>query len=63
MKSTLILITGTLSCIVVNAQDPKKNFYCTITGFAAAEPFFSDQKQGGLTVSFPYQVISIPRIR
>jgi hypothetical protein len=58
MKSTLILLAGTLSCIVVNAQDAKKNFYCTITGFAAAEPFFSNQKQGGLTVSFPYQVTS-----
>ena len=58
MKSTLILIAGSLSCIAVNAQPSQKDFYCTITGLAAAEPFFSDQKQGGLTVSFPYQVIS-----
>ena len=44
--------------MAVNAQPPQKDWYGTITGLAAAEPFFSDQKQGGLTVSFPYQVIS-----
>ncbi len=58
MKSTLILIAGALSSMAGNAQHAQKDFYWTITGFAAAEPFFSDQKQGGLTVSFPYQVIS-----
>jgi hypothetical protein len=33
-----------------------KDYYCTITGLAAAEPFFSNQGKGGLEVSFPYQV-------
>lgn len=56
MKSTLLLVAGALSCMAVKAQHAQKDFYCTITGFAAAEPFFSNQKQGGLTVSFPYQV-------
>jgi len=58
MKSTLLFVAGTLSCMAVQAQHGQKDFYCTITGFAAAEPFFSNQKQGGLTVSFPYQVTS-----
>jgi hypothetical protein len=58
MKSTLILVTGALFCTAAQAQPRlfEYNHYCTITGFAAAEPFFSNQGKGGLEVSFPYQV-------
>jgi hypothetical protein len=58
MKSTLILATGALICTAAHAQllNHQKDYYCTITGLAAAEPFFSNQGKGGLEVSFPYQV-------
>jgi hypothetical protein len=58
MKSTLFLATGALFCISANAQllNQQKDHYCTITGLAAAETFFSNQGKGGLEVSFPYQV-------
>lgn len=56
MKNTLFLMIVVLFSVLAKGQSSPNDAYCTITGFAAAEPFFTHQKQGGLTVSFPYKV-------
>jgi hypothetical protein len=54
MKRTLTLLVFALVGYAVKAQ--QNTLYVTVTGFAAAEAFFSNQNTGGMTVSFPFKL-------
>src|ERR1700731_1161926 len=57
MKNTVLLIIACAGCLIAHTQEKTDHsIYVTLSGVAAAEPFFSGTKQGALTVSFPYTV-------